>query len=176
MNMTLLRRTIASFIAVMAGSSPLRASRAVQPDPSVFSFRFVARHCLAESYDSSTGVFMKELSPRGIPRPSSTTRLILTSAQTEAISAKIDAIEFFAYPSRFTDASPRADTVMTIPYTSYRLDVHSAERHHTVFWDDATRPRTPREDRLLELLSLMIGVIHDNPDYKRLPRGMVGCM
>src|SRR5262245_61198502 len=101
MKMILLQRTIASIVAALAGSSLHVGIRAVQLDPPPLSFRFVARHCLAESYDSTTGLFTKELSPRGIPIPLATTRLTLALAQMQAISMKLQEIEFFAYPSRF---------------------------------------------------------------------------
>src|SRR5713101_7498276 len=74
---------VALFGALSIASPATFRAAAAQTQPVEFGFRIVVKHCLAETFDSFTGVFTKELGGEGFPRPSVTTRLTLTSPQME---------------------------------------------------------------------------------------------
>jgi len=61
------------------------------------------------------------------------------------------------------------------PYTTYRLEVRNGGVVHTVSWKDAYKPTTVEANRLRDLFSMMLGFIHEHPEYKRLPRPIGGC-
>jgi len=154
----------------------MAAAQTQAPQPN-FRFRFSVRDCPTETFDSFTGLFMKGLGGGGFPPPTATTNLFLSAQQLQTISDRVTAIGFFDYPARFIGIPLGLDEVLiTTPYLSYTLEVHSGERSHTVAWDDKSEPTTAAADRLRDLFSVIIQFIHDRPEYKRLPPGIMGCM
>ena len=88
----------------------------------------------------------------------------------------LEKIRFFDYPSPFNGV-PSSDIVVatTTPASTYRLEVRNGGVVHTVVWKDAYSPTTVEADRLRTVLSTIIGFIHDQPNFKQLPRPMGGC-
>jgi hypothetical protein len=140
-----------------------------------FGFRFEVGDCLTERFDTFSGVFTKNLG--GELARTATAQISLTDAQMTAIHRAIENIRFFDYPSTFVGVPPGVQEITTtIPHFTYRLEVRNGGVVHTVSWKDAYKPTTSEADRLRELFSMVLGFIHEHPEFKRLPRPTVGCM
>jgi hypothetical protein len=139
-----------------------------------FGFRLEVGDCATERLDTSTGIFTKDLG--GFPARKATANITLTDAQMSAIYRVIEEIRFFDYPSVFVGVRLDAHVLTTFsPSTIYRFEVRNAGAAHTVSWNDSTKPTTPEADRLRDLFSMVLGFIHEHPEFKRLPRPSVGC-
>ena len=139
-----------------------------------FGFRFEVGDCLTERLDTFNGVFTKNLG--GEPARTVTAQIVLTDAQMRAIYRTIENIRFFDYPSTFVGVPTGLQEVTTFhPAPTYRLEVRNGGVVHTVLWKDAYKPTTAEADRLRDLVSTVLGFIHENPEFKRLPRPTVGC-
>jgi hypothetical protein len=62
----------------------------------------------------------------------------------------------------------------TVPYNTYHLEVRNAAVVHAVSWKDAYKPITAEAERLRDLFSMVLGFIHEHPEFKRLPRPTAG--
>ena len=153
-------------------SSP-RAQSLAEPAGD-FGFRLEVWDCLTETFDTSSGVFSKDLG--GVPARSGTTRLSLTDLQMRTIYQTMEKIRFFDYPSPVNGVPSGLREVAEFgPASRYRLEVRNGGVVHTVIWKDAYRPTTTEADRLRALLSMIVGFIHDHPNFKLLPRPIGGC-
>ena len=139
-----------------------------------FGFRFEVGDCLTERLDTFDGVFTKNLG--GEPARTVTAQISLTDAQMTAIYRAIENIRFFDYPSTCVGVPIGVqDVKTTIPSNTYRLEVRNAGVVHSVSWRDAYKPTTVEADRLRDLFSMVLGFVHEHPEFKRLPRLTVGC-
>lgn len=151
-----------------------RAAPATQPTQAAdFGFRFQFGLCSTNSFDTFKGEFIRDLGHD--PRRSVTIPMSLSDAQMRAIYEGMARIRFFNYPSRFTGAPPGVIVAEFGPAMNYRLEVMNASVVHTVSWQDNTRPATEEARQLRELFSMMVGLIHEHPDVKRLPAVKGGC-
>jgi hypothetical protein len=159
--------------------SLLSAEPAAMAEPQLlpagdFGFRFEVGDCLTEIFDSFSGLFTKNLG--GDPARSVTAQFTLTDSQMRTIYQTIEQIRFFELASPFTGVQAGLNEVITIsPSRRYRLEVRNGGVVHTVVWTDGTKPTTEQADRLRALFSMIIGFIHDHPDFKRLPPPLGGC-
>jgi hypothetical protein len=150
-------------------ATPLAAERAAD-----FGFRFQVGDCLTETFDTFTGVFTKDLG--GEPARSAPVPLSLPEAQMGTIYQTIEKIRFFDYPSQFVGVSKGLHaSEESGPARTYRLEVRNAGVVHAVSWNDASKPTTDEADRLRDLFSMMLGFIHEHPEFKRLPRPVASC-
>jgi hypothetical protein len=157
----------------LAHSPSPRAQSQAEPAGD-FGFRLEVGDCLTETFDTFSGVFSKDLG--GDPGRSATTRFSLTDLQMRAIYQTMEQIRLFDYPSPFNGVPSGLSEVGTFhPANSYRLEVRNGGVVHTVIWKDAYRPTTTEADRLRALLSMIVGFIHDHPNFKLLPRPIGGC-
>jgi hypothetical protein len=148
---------------------------AVRAQAADFGFRFEVGDCLTERLDTFSGVFTKDLG--GDPNRTATAHIVLTDPQMRAIYRAIEDIRFFDFPPTFRGVpSGVHEVTTTVPSNTYRLEVRNDGVVHAVVWKDAYKPTTAEADRLRALFSMMLGFIHDHPEFKRLPRPTVGCM
>ena len=97
--------------------------------PKDFSFRFVVGSCLREEFNSSSGVFTKNLGAG----QTATVTMSLTAAQMTTIDQTVQEIRFFEYPSKFSGVAVKLGLRrQTDPSITYRLDVLSAGKVHAV--------------------------------------------
>ncbi len=165
------RRTLA-LVAALLLYSPQSSAAATQAAD--FGFRFEFGSCLVERLDTFTGTFTQ-----GVPGPSpriATTHIVLTDTQMSAIYRAVENVRFFDYPTHFIGVRPDVEVITTIPSTTYRFEVTNAGVVHTVSWNDSSKPATPEADRLRAFFSMVVALIHDHPEFKRLPRVNMGCM
>jgi hypothetical protein len=156
-----------STAAVVALAFSMVAGRVEEPRAQArdFAFRFRFGCGAPDTLDTFKGSFTREL-----PSTSITIPLSLSREQIRAISAAVETIRFFDYPTQFTGLRADADEVTTTtPSEKYRLEVRSAGRMHTVSWDDKTTPSSEEAIRLRELFQLMIGFVLERPAVKKLP-------
>jgi hypothetical protein len=109
-------------------------------------------------------------------KPAISIPLTLSEAEMSKIYQAIEAIRFFDVPSPFkgVDGAIRS---MTEPGMNYDLEVRSLGRTHVVSWKDYdARPATEQAKQLREMFSMMVALIQDHPDVKRLPRSGVLCL
>jgi hypothetical protein len=141
-----------------------------------FGFRFEVTRCLldAERLDTFVGEFTKNLG--GSPARIVTAKISLTDAQMTTIYRTIESIRFFDYPSTFVGVpAGLQEVITTTPSNTYRLEVRNAGVVHSVSWNDGQKPMTVEADRLRDLFSMVLGFIHDHPEFKRLPPRTIGC-
>jgi len=149
-----------------------------------FGFRFEFGTCLVpsvefpngatERLDTFNGVFTEHLG--GEPRRIVTTPISLTDAQMSTIYQTLENIRFFDYPSKFSGVPAGVQEVTTtIPAPTYSLEVRMDSATHTVMWNDQSKPSSVEADRLRTLFSMMLGFIHEHPEFKRLPPATIAC-
>ena len=139
-----------------------------------FGFRFEVGDCLTERLDTFNGLFTKDLG--GEHARTVTAPISLTDAQMLAIYRTIENIRFFDFPATFNGVPLGLQIVTSLsPHFTYRLEVRNGGVVHAVVWKDAYKPTTADADRLRDLFSMMLGFIHEHPEFKRLPRSTVGC-
>jgi len=139
-----------------------------------FGFRFQVGDCLAETFDSFTGVFTKNLG--GDPARLVTAQLSLSESQMNTIRQTIEEIRFVDYPSQYSGVPTGLQVVTTFgPASTYRLEVGIGGLTHVVTWKDAYKPTTEEADRLRALLSMILRFIHSQPEFKALPQPIGAC-
>jgi hypothetical protein len=154
------------------GATDIALARATQT--SGFGFRFQVGDCLTETFDSFTGVFTKNLG--GEPERLVTAQLSLSESQMNTIHQTIEEIRFVDYPSQYRGVPSGLKVVTTFgPASTYRLEVRIGARTHVVTWKDAYKPTTEEADRLRALFSMILGFIHNQPEFKQLPQPIGGC-
>lgn len=127
-----------------------------------------------ERLDTFDGVFTKDLG--GSPSRTVTAQISLTDAQMTAIYRAIENTRFFDYPSAFSGIPTGLQVVAEMhPAPTYRLEVRNGGVVHAVSWKDAYKPTTVEADRLRDLFSMVVGFIHEHPEYKNLPLPVGGC-
>jgi len=109
--------------------------------------------------------------------PDVTIPLHLSDTQKAAIYQKMVEIEFFDYPDAFSIPTPKNGTVgILTPATLYRITVRNGELTKSLSWlDEIFAPTTPKADHLRELFQLILKMIEEHPDYKKLPERKAGC-
>jgi hypothetical protein len=138
-----------------------------------FGFRLEVGDCLTERLDTFIGVFTKNLGGS----QAVTAHISLTDAQMAEIYRTVESIRFSDLPPTFNGVpAGRQEVWLTEPYTTYRLEVRNGGVVHSVRWKDAYTPTTAEADRLRNLFSMLLGFIHEHPEFKRLPRPTVVCV
>lgn len=94
----------------------------------------------------------------------------------ETVYEAIQRIGFLKYPPHYEGAPDVGDSIMTIPYETYRLEVRMGGLTHAVSWDDAFKPTTNEADRFRALIHTITEFIHNHPSFRRLPRSSFGCL
>jgi hypothetical protein len=156
--------TIALLVALHSGI--------VAAQPADFGFRLERGMCMMERFDTFKGVLSKDL---GGGRTVAT-RMALSDAQMKTIYETIQKVGFLAYPSDYRGAPDVGASVMTIPYETYRLEVRIGGLTHAVSWEDAFKPTTKEADGFRALINMITAFVHNQPNFKRLPRSNVGCL
>jgi hypothetical protein len=165
------RRMVAVVVLLLAYPAKGNTSVAQAGD---FGFRFEVGDCSTERLDTFSGIFTKNLG--GWPARIVTAPIVLTDAQMSTIYRTIERIRFFDYPSTFVGVPAGVHEVTrTVPSNTYRLEVRNAGVVHIVVWKDADKPTTAEADHLRDLFSMVLGFIHEHPEFKRLPAPIGGC-
>ena len=150
----------------------LLQSGAAAAQPADFGFRFERGMCMMERFDTFKGVLTKDL---GGGRTVAT-KMALSDAQMKTIYDAIQRIGFLTYPSDYRGAPDVGDSIMTVPYETYRLEVRIGGLTHAVSWKDAFKPTTKEADAFREVINMITAFVHNQPNFKRLPRSVVGCL
>ena len=165
-------RTLAVMIVLLLYATQGNTTPAQADD---FGFRFEVGNCSTERLDTFNGVFTKNLG--GDPVRTVTAQVFLTDPQMRAIYRSIENIHFFDYPSTFVGVPDGLQkTGAFAPAPTYRLEVRNEGAVHTVSWKDAYKPTTAEADRLRGLFSMVLGFIHEHPEFERLPPPAAGCL
>ena len=141
-----------------APTSP-EATAPTQVTALVFAYGVGAKNVL----DTTSGTFTKDMilaSPITVP-------LELTEREMSRIARKIEQIDFFSYPARYT--TPEDGGGWMEPHQSYRFSVTTADDTKTVTWEDAVFNDDERAADLRGLARLIERIIHARPEYKALP-------
>lgn len=143
--------------------------------PPDFAFYFEYGACWAEIFDGFNNTFTHNMGPY---EPAITIPLALTTEQMEAIYQKMVAIDLFGYPETFAVPVP-ADGNMAIvtPANRYYIRVRNGGVIKTVEWtDNIVEPTTQEAERLRQLFRMIVRMLAEHPDVKRLPVPTVACM
>jgi hypothetical protein len=154
----------------------MTASASAQPLPAGdFGFRFQFGMCWTETFDSFAGTYTHDAD--GDEKRAISTQFSLTDAQMRTIYQSIEQIRFFDYPSPFYGYVTGLPGVTVVhPSRAYRLTVRNGGVVHEVSWDDRTRPWSEEALRLQAFFTMLIGIIHDHPELKKLSRPRMGCI
>ena len=155
-------------IAVLA----LLQSATSAAQPADFGFRFERGMCMIERFDTFNGVLTKDL----VGGRTVSTKMALSDAQMKTIYEAIQKIGFLTYPSDYRGTPDVGDSVMTVPYETYRLEVRIGGLTHAVSWKDAFKPTTKEADAFRDVINMITAFVHNNVNFKRLPRSNVGCL
>jgi hypothetical protein len=162
-------RMCAAALILLACSQDCNVAAA---QPADFGFRFERGACMKERFDTFSGVLTKDLGGGKIV----TTRMSLSDPQMKIIYEAIQSIGFLTYPSDYRGTPGVGESIMTIPYETYRLEVRIGGVTHAVSWEDAFKPTTKEADRLRGLIDTITAFIHNHPNFRRLPRSSFGCL
>jgi hypothetical protein len=134
--------------------------------PADFDFRFQYGICSTSELDTFAGWFTRQL-PDGT---SAMAPLALNVSQMRHLYQTITKIDFFHYPSVF-QRRPASPSIFSNGFwiVSYRMDVRSDGRMHSVQWDDDQTDRGPQADRLRRLFGWAISFINEAAELKHLP-------
>ena len=154
-------RSVFVAVAILAG-----------PHQTATDFDFGLRFgvCTFDTVDSKQGTYVHQI---GLDLATSIRLTIPTTAKQTIFEAIRDA-RFFDYPSTFQDKVAAAS--MVEPSTSYRLDVRTSDKRHTVIWQDSVRPSSADADRLRAMFKTIIDLIKALPEVKALPPPNVICL
>ena len=102
--------------------------------------------------------------------PSITVKLSLSKEELDSIYQKMEAIEFFEYPDRFSvPIPPDGRVVMVTPYSSYYFKVIYDSKIKELWWEDEIKNDNIEADKLRELIKLIRDIIESKEEYKQLP-------
>ena len=170
--------------SLIVGCSSAQVSTTLPPVPTVaesneqsetnFGFIFEYGTCSTNVLDTFKAEYIQD---RSIYEPSITISLALSVEQMKEIRQKTYAIGLPQYPAVYVIPTP-LDGVMSkiTPAPHYKLTVVDGETITTVSWvDDITQPTAPEADRLRELFEMIVKMIDEHPDFKKLPKLPFGC-
>jgi hypothetical protein len=133
-----------------------------------FTFRFEFGCATPDVYDSANNTFTRTWIDFPA-RKQASVRVALTEQQTDAIVRTVREIDFFAYPEKFSGVPEGVrETTITIPSTSYVLEVRNGTVHR-VQWNDGTKPITEQARRLQMLFVQIVDYLGQHPGVKGLP-------
>jgi len=116
--------------------------------------------------DTLHGTYTKDM----IATPSTTVSLILPASDMAAIYAKMQEIDFFAYPSDFSvKPPPGSNTTMVTPSQLYYLEVNEGSMAKTLLWNDNILNPDTQATKLRDLIQLIKSIIESKAEYKALP-------
>lgn len=97
--------------------------------------------------------------------PQITIDLQLTNKQMVSIYQKLREIDFFNYPE---DYNPEGSGGIT-PFSTFEFEVKAGKLSKKIHWDDVHLSKTRDAKKMRELIGLIIKMIEDSPEYKKLP-------
>lgn len=164
---------LCSAYLMAACASPSPNDYGASPEPN-FAFTFEYGSCNNDILDTFKGTFTKDM----IIDPAVTIPFQLTQNQITEIYQKMVEIDLWDYPDVFAIKTPRRGVVgIVTPAMSYRITVRNGEMTKTIFWfDEITDPTTLEAERLRSLFSMMIDMVQNSPEYKKLPVPDAGCV
>ena len=102
--------------------------------------------------------------------PSITVDLSLSKEELDSIYQKMEAIDFFEYPDRFSvPIPPDGRVIMVTPYYSYYFKVKYDSKIKELWWEDEIKNENMEADKLRELIKLIRDIIESKEEYKQLP-------
>jgi len=131
----------------------------------VFAYGVGARNVL----DTTRGTFTKDMimaSPITIP-------MELGAGDMARISAKMDEIGFFSYPTVFGVTVADGGGEIT-PFATYRFAAQTSSGAKVVEWADKVPSDDERARALRSLARLIEGIIVAQPEYGKLPEAQGG--
>jgi len=135
-----------------------------------FAFRFEFGSCNTDILDTFEGTFTQDR----IVEPSMTVPLELSESQRAAIHQKMMEIDFFDYPDEFVISNPVG---IQTPANEYRILVRDGTLTKSLHWvDDYFNPANRKSVNLDELFTMIMEVVWEHPEYKKLPDLKAGCL
>jgi hypothetical protein len=148
----MVRMVAVTVLLQLAGAPAITALPAAD-----FAFQFTFGSC---TLDTTTSLLTHDRAPR-VQVP-----LTLAEDQLAAISASLEEIGFFNYPSTFIGTPPGLTAYsINAAAPTYRMSVQLGEKSHVVTWTDSTRPSTDEAFRLRTVFDRLISFIRAQPSY-----------
>lgn len=93
----------------------------------------------------------------------------LTKLQLAQIYTKIIEIDFFDYPDNFAPKYGIFFERKISPYSTYYLKVKAGKISKVFRWEDEQYSQKIEAKKVRELLKLIIQMVEESPEYKKLP-------
>ena len=143
-----------------------------QPEPN-FGFVFEFGICSTDRLDAFKGEFTQDR----VVEPSVAIHLRLSDEQMMTVYQKMLKINLTQYPETFAVPTPfSGEVAMITPAWHYTLSVENGESKKLIRWtDEIVQPTTTEAERLRELFQMIVNMVREHPDFKRLPELNFGC-
>lgn len=138
-----------------------------------FAVRFEYGSCTTDILDTFNDTYTRDM----IVEPDVTIPLSVSDSEMATIYQKMVEIGLFNYPEVFAIPTPKRGIVgIVTPATQYRITVRNGDLTKSLSWlDEIIDPKMPEADKLRELFQLIIKIIEEQPDFKKLPERKAGC-
>jgi hypothetical protein len=133
----------------------------------IFKYGVTAKNEL----NTINGTYTKDM----IVAPSITVKLILSPGELDRIYQKMQEINFFDYPDKFSIAIPTTATFrIHSPSDKYYFKVTNGIRITELSWDDYIDYEDIQASNLRELIQLIENIITSKAEYQTLPAPLGG--
>lgn len=134
---------------------------------------FVFRYGIGARNELDT--FKKKFTKDMVSDPSITIDFYLSQDEMNKIYNKMQEINFFDYPDKFSVNVPSGEPVGNItPCSSYYFKVVSDSSTKELSWDDCITNKNEKADKLRELIVYIESIIESKIEYKQLPTPKAG--
>lgn len=129
-------------------------------------FKFLFELGWGTKLDTYAGTMTKDL----VDKPDTTIRLVLSEAELDRVHAKMVEIGFFEFPEPHPPW-PKEDDCSQDPHTTVRIEATSGGTTRRLSWstERCLIHRTPPWKGLAELEVLILDLMAQRPEWKRLP-------
>lgn len=136
--------------------------------PSGDSFDFVFKYGVGAKNKINTfnGTFTKDL----VLDPPVTTKLTLTNEEKSQILQRMVDMDLFNLPDNF----PGNPSFLVTPQTDYYIKVQNGSQTKEITWSTNSLIETNTQSSLEQLVSYLIDIIEQKPEYKSLPNARGG--
>lgn len=144
--------------------------KAQQNPPQNFAFEF--RYGVYGKNDLNT--FEHKYTKDMVSDASITIPFKLTNDQMKVIYKKMMQIDVFDYPENFKPSDGFFYHTMVTPHKTYYFKVRAGNKTKVINWDDINLSKKKSARNLRDLTELIQKMIHESPEYKKLPEPKSG--
>lgn len=145
-------------------------SKEQQTPPKNFAFEF--RYGVYAKNELST--FENKYTKDMVSEASISIPFKLTNEQMNVIYKKMIEIDLFDYPEVFKPSDGFWYNTRVTPNSTYYFKVRAGNKTKVINWDDINLSKKKSAQNLRDLIELIQTMIHESPEYKKLPQPRSG--